>query len=818
MADRRIRDIERLIESGRYALLSLDLFDTVIWRMVPEPRDAFFLVARRLLERGWMRPSSSPESFLKERVGAEERARLNVASREVTLAEIYAAFPRGYLHGAAPADVADLEFEVERELVRVNPDMRALIARARDRGLEVAFVSDSYFTADQIRVLAGIEPDHLLVSSAERISKYQGLHRLLIERAGVEPSRVLHVGNDYHADVEGPAAFGLDRYWFRVWPEAYEDLPKRELPSTLSERAAALTGHDAGLTTLRSRTMAACSDEYERWGAGILGPVVAGFADWAAGRCRELGIDTVLCLMREGRVLKAVLDDLDSGLAARELYISRYAARKAAILDGTEDELLRFAFRPSPEARGVILEQLGLDPEDLDSADPGERLDPKASRALIRRVAADRALREKVLRDAARVRAGLLAHLHRVLGETRAERIAVMDLGYKGTIQECLQRILERENPKLTTHGFYLVTGGEVHETQATGAVVEGWLAENGQPIAVAHTFMRSPEIVEQSLMAPCGSTVGYAADGEPVLGENPIGPGQGGRIEAVQQGIRRWARAWREHKDTHRVTDPGGLKEFYRNICIASVARPLPVELELFGDWRHDENFGSRRTRGLAEAEGLSAWELDHLSPHQLASLPMSRLHWPFGLARRMGPVMGEAVTHIFLRTAEPSVFDSGHPDQVMAVYWDTGAGFNRDQSKVIPYRLNHRGRVWQRVTLRRDGQGRTASRLAFSIGIPGQVVQFTGVALAEASGERAGEPRRLTHEGIERHGYRPLHGNLYLVEEDPAVFVVPVEERDPGAERIEVDIFFGLVMAAEPAAEVVAPAPAEPAVLQEG
>jgi FMN phosphatase YigB (HAD superfamily) len=814
--DRRIRDIERLVDSGRYAILSLDLFDTVIWRMVPEPRDVFFLVAGRLRERGWTRASSSPESFVKERAGAEERARLRQPSREVTLADIYDEFPRGYLDGALPRQVAELEFEIERGLVRVNPDMEAVIARARSRGLPVAFVSDSYFTPEQIRELVGVEPDHLLVSSAERVSKYQGLHRLLIERTGIEPARVLHVGNDYQADVEGPAAFGLDRYWFRVWPEAYEDLPKRELPSTLSDRAAVLGGDDAGLTTLRSRAMASATDQYERWGAGILGPVVAGFADWVTGRCRELGIGTVLCLMREGRVLKRVLDDLGSGLDARELFVSRYAARKAAILDGTEEELLRFVLRPSPRKRGVILRQLGLESGDAGAGDPDERLAPKALRALIRRIAGDPALRKKVLGDAARARAGLLAHLRKVLGHAPAGPVAVMDLGYKGTIQECLHRILEREDPRLTTHGFYLVTGGEVHETQATGAAVEGWLAENGQPIAVAHTFMRSPEIVEQSLMAPCGSTMGYTESGEPVLGENPIDDVQGARIEAVQRGLRAWARAWREHKETHGITGTERFKDFYRNICIASVARPLPVELTLFGDWRHDENFGSGRTRGLAEAEGLTSWELDHVSPHQLASLPMSRLHWPFGLAHRLGPVMGEAVTHIFLRTAEPSVFDSGHPSQVMAVYWDSGGGFNRDQAKVIPYRLNHRGRVWQRITLRRDAGGRTASRLAFSIGTPGQIVQLTGVAVAEASGGRTEAPRRLPHHAIERHGYRPLHANLYLVERDPAVFVVPVE--GGGAERIDVDVFFGLIPVAEPAAAVEPPAPAEAVVLQEG
>jgi FMN phosphatase YigB (HAD superfamily) len=794
MLDRRIRDVLRLIESKRYRLLSLDIFDTLAWRMVPSPPDVFFLVAQRLRGRGWMHDSSSAESFVKERIAAEEAARRRQASHEVTLAEIYEEFPRGYLRGAAPQQVMEVELATEREVVRVNPDMRALLEAAKQKGLATALVSDTYFDSRQIAELIDVTADYMLLSCEQRLSKSRGLHGKLTELSSVPPKRILHVGNDYVADVIGPGNLKVERYWFRILPDDYGALFHLELPGTLSERAQYFLGSDSGLSALRSRCMFRSDDEYERWGLGVLGPPVSGFCDWVASQCASGGIELALCLMREGRILKQVLDLTGVRLRTAELFVSRFAARKAAILQGTQEELRAFLLRPSPLGRAHMLAQLGLE---TDGVDPAEVLTPEQTMKLIRQVRADPALRRRVIRDSERVRAGLVAHLKQAAGGALPARVAIVDLGYRGTIQECLQRVLQAEGLGVETHGYYFVTGGEVRETQATGAVAEGWLAENGQPVAMAHTFMRSPEIVEQCLMADCGTALGYGPGGEPILDEWRIPEQQRAQIASVQRGIRAFAEAWRQHRAEEGLADTAHLKELYRAICIRSVARPLDVELDLFGGWRHDENFGSQSSRGLAAVEGLGAWELSHISPHQLASLPMSQVHWPFGLARRISPVMGEAVRHLFLRTVEPGVFESADDPHVMVIYWDTGSGFRKEESMICRYALSNRGRVWRRFTMNKWQE--RARALAFQIGLPGQVVQLTGIILRgkTAAGERTFA--RLGHEEIQKLGYHHLSGNLYRVEEDPALLLVPVQGIPEDASPVSVDLFFGIVAEAE-------------------
>ena len=788
--DRRIQELEGLIDSGDFDLLSLDVFDTLVWRMVPQAADVFFLVGHALRERGLLFESSTIESFARERLHAEHRARKRVPSLEVTLAEIYAEFPCGYLRGVAPADVAELELEIESAIVRPDEAMLTLIERARARGIRVALVSDTYFTADQLRALTGIDTDFVLASCEHRLSKYRGLHRVLIEQSGVAAARVLHVGDNFASDIEGPSEVEIARYWYRRFPHAYSGLLATELPGAYSARVDYVARPEHGISSLRARAMFSCATEHERWGAGVLGPIIAGFGDWVAGRCEELGVRTALCLMREGRILRQVLDTQESGLDAREVFVSRIAALKAAILDGTEAELRRFMSRPSPPLAQVLLGQLGLKVSDLGANDPDARLEPSDITALSRRIARDPRLRAKVVKSSAEARTRLLRHFDHA--GALSGTVAVVDLGYSGTIQECLERIFERERPGLHTHGLYLVTGGSAHRAQATGCAVEGWIAENDQPIAMAHTFMRSPEIVEQSLMADCGTTLGHEADGTPVLDTPHVPDDQRRQIAEVQTGLLRYAKLWAAHRALHGAPDPLTARRLAQAITIRAIARPLDIELDLFAEWQHDENFGSESTRTLAEVVDQHPWEASHLSAHQLASLPHARVYWPFGYAAGLGQTMRDAVAGIFMRAADPQVFDSALRPRPVGFFWDAGLGFNTVQNTVQECAAGNRGRAWQRFTL--DLEQGSLRTLAFALGAPGEIVRITGVRVHVRPTEGAAETHTFAHDVLETSGYEHLDGSLYRVTEEPALIVVPLEGLSAFTGRVDADLFFSV------------------------
>ncbi|WP_242418606.1 hypothetical protein, partial [Frankia sp. CpI1-P] len=73
--DVRLREVWSHLESGGAQALTLDVFDTLLWRMVPEPTHAFVLLGHRLADAGHLPPSVSPGEFARLRVHAEHVAR-----------------------------------------------------------------------------------------------------------------------------------------------------------------------------------------------------------------------------------------------------------------------------------------------------------------------------------------------------------------------------------------------------------------------------------------------------------------------------------------------------------------------------------------------------------------------------------------------------------------------------------------------------------------------------------------------------------------------------------------------------------------------
>src|SRR3954449_9771748 len=101
IADARLVEAFELMESDEVSVLSLDVFDTVLWRKVAEPREAFDLIAARLRARGALAPGIDDAEWATLRREAEKRARAEKRDRgeglEVRLDEIHAAMPASLL-------------------------------------------------------------------------------------------------------------------------------------------------------------------------------------------------------------------------------------------------------------------------------------------------------------------------------------------------------------------------------------------------------------------------------------------------------------------------------------------------------------------------------------------------------------------------------------------------------------------------------------------------------------------------------------------------------------------------------------------------
>lgn len=468
---------ERLMADPAIKVASFDVFDTLVQRVTATPGEVFALLEPQVaaLTGGRLR------TFQNVRTLAASLARRNLPCRDSdnTLAEIYQVLIELNLLSPEQArTVQAWEIAAEkRVLVRREAGLRCLAA-ARAHGLRVVLVSDMYLAGETLReILTGlglVDYDALYLSSAERATKYYGgLWEVLLAREGVSPAEIIHLGDNEISDDKIPAGRGLKT--FRL-SSARDDYQKRAAlisrydkgfpdsafpaPSLFPAMAQGLTQARFFADPLNSPPLdSVFGGEPFHLGYAALGPLLAGFSLWLAGRARQDEADELFFLARDGAALKRVFDILSPGLAPEIQTHYLYNSRKTTLLAGLKNasdilEVLMGYFLPvglarylddkfgltADEAPPEVFQKHGLTPDSPVSMADRDRFLP-----LILDLA------PLILQKAARTRAALTAYWAGA-GLAAGRRPAVVDVGLSGFIQATMADLTER--PDLG--GYYL--------------------------------------------------------------------------------------------------------------------------------------------------------------------------------------------------------------------------------------------------------------------------------------------------------------------------------------------------------------------------
>lgn len=704
-------------------VLSLDVFDTLLWRVVPEPVDAFPLVGRSLSAAGHLQLPA--EAFAPLRVAAEGRARARSlrerSTPEVSLEEIYQELPPTVIGAASPTELAALEVEVERSIT--FPDLAVVdLVRSLQSSLavRVVLISNTYFSATQLRRLLDREPftslhfDEVFTSSDHGRHKGSGLFEVALGALGVAGGEVVHLGDDPDADVACSAMRGIHSVLLSRRPEPLPTVLEREgvaRGDAVQRRRARLHDQagDLGLTALRAKALrrpertSLGDDEGVCWatGAAVLGPVLTAFAEWVHDRAEAAGADRVFCVMREGAFLAPLLEaarrQRQGDVEVSILWVSRYVCTQAAILEASTLELEAFLHRRRAPTLAVACEGLGLTPEHLPglAERAGDRFDdPALRRRFLQTVTGSEELTVKVTAHCSAARRCLVEHVTRTVGHGPGEAVLV-DIGWGATIQAGLDVALRAEGIRLPTRGLYLITNEPAAERVLDGVAVEGFLGTFGLPEPAIRWIIRSPEILEQVCMPEVGSLIGFDEGGHPMNAPPNSDPGQLAQRRAVQEGVFAFQEVWGSYRDVvpdeHHALDERS-HPMLLDTLLRFVVEPTCEEARIFGSWAHDENWGSEATETVLN--GVVGDRLAYLSPVQLLEIPMSTLYWPFGLAALHNPPLARATAAVAFGELPSDVF-TGQETHV-GVYVDYGAGLL--PRRQAPVRANSQGLYYLR------------------------------------------------------------------------------------------------------------------------
>ena len=442
--------------------------------------------------------------------------------------------------------IKELELATERSFCRRDDAIHALYRRARSDGKSVVFVSDMYLPAAAIAEIlhdAGYtEYERLLVSSENQQVKGDGSqYRELLATLGVPAARVLHVGDNEAADVAAAAAEGITaRHYAPPRPRVEAPLPRSP------EDFAASVCH--ALVARHLRTAAADDDFWHSFGYQLGGSLLAGFTDWIRRSLVADGIDRVYFLARDGYVLLEAYERLRaagrSGPPAQYVYASRRAFGIPSF-ERLDDEALDFLVASRPGLTvSRYLERAGIDPRAHHSAivargfgDDEVVKDSPRDRERLRGLFRD--LEAPLLANMRDERALLVAYL-RQLGMLDGGRIAIVDLGWNGTLQRALHRLFAAEKLDVDLRGYYLGTFATARRLSQQGHQLRSFVFEYGEPARWYEQCADGEEILEFLHLAPHGSVTRYRRgdDGiEPVLGPNDADAAKAAAAERAQQG-----------------------------------------------------------------------------------------------------------------------------------------------------------------------------------------------------------------------------------------------------------------------------------------
>lgn len=658
--DTRLHAAWEAVRRPDVRVVSTDIFDTLLWRQVAAPADAFILLAERLAARGRLAPHLSPEAFRNVRRLAEEQGRLHRAQAhndlEVTLEEIYERIPAWVFSDPGGREHAlQTELALEHELVVPDLDVVAVLAAAVRAGKRVVAVSDTYFSEPQLRELLDqpglgeLEIEIVFSSSEHRRSKADGLLGVVLEELGVPAGAVVHLGDHEVADVEAAEALGIGAVHFERHPEDLVALLRQEArfaePRPVGSAGSALAPE---LTALRGKVAARADagamppalQPFWRTGSLVLGPVFTGFAEWVQERAAEHHLQRLFCFMREGEFLTTLIDRAGQGLElparCERLWLNRETLAAAALGDASRGELAALLVRRRTPSVSELLRTVGLSMADLPAlaSHADTRLDdPVVRENLLDALEADAALRARIVSHSRAQRERVVAYVDELLDGD--ERMGVVDLGWGASAQRLLQHALASAGRDVDVVGFYLLT----HDGVAPATNARGFLGEVGAPQAAAKTIVRTPEILEQLCMPDHGPQVGFDARLRPVLAPASHDRLQMVEAAALRQGVETFQREW----SRYRAVMPGKLPSFsggahvLRPLLLRQLQAPTEIEATLLGGWAHDENQGSARAEEIADMR--HAARLRHLAPEQLSRVAMEELYWPAGLAARVDP-----------------------------------------------------------------------------------------------------------------------------------------------------------------------------------
>ena len=561
-----------LKELLKYDTITFDIFDTLVTRTILMPDDIFHIIEKKS-------KIVMPESFISIRKKAELEARSKL-NKDVSLDEIYKYMKD--LNVLSTKDVDKLKkLEIELELKHIIPrkDMIKIYNELLENNKNIDIISDMYLPKEVItKILDKCQVTNyrnLYISNEVNMRKDTGI--LWDEYFKNNKETTIHIGDNYNSDYI--QVLKRNRKAIKILSSSEylmnSDIFKEENIDIRNELAII---YNQLLFNSPFVKMKDIEDNLELYGEKLLAPIFYTFFDWFS---KINTIKKILFVSREGYYLKPMYEkycELFNKKKLENVYFltSRRAATIASCknikdvlevakleYNGTLDKF--FINRFGVKISNYEKEMISL-PDDYD----------KVKKIIIEN-------KSIILENAAKEREEYLSYIKKVCKELKDHRYGIIDLGYSGTVQYYLSKLLD-----IKIDGYYFAITNKKRPSKI-GCNIKGCFNESSDGIIdeTCKIYQRSPYL-ESFLSAPEGQLIKFE-NNQPIFKDSTFNKNRKKYLDLIYNGIISGLEIYKEYNVKPFRTQT--INSHYNFICDfiikckASLAKTLYLDDDFCGD-----------------------------------------------------------------------------------------------------------------------------------------------------------------------------------------------------------------------------------------
>lgn len=425
-------------------VVSFDIFDTLVFRNVAKPLDIFRIV------ENIVKKEYNFDDFTRKRIEAESNARKIAKNGEASYDEIYAQLKNEIKDENIIKNIKKCEKDIEERFIVQNPFMKKIFDYCVEKNKKIILISDMYLDVSFIKKLlekCGYSDNYkIYVSCESRKNKGSSeLFKFVQNKEKLNFGKWIHIGDNYNSDYAVPKSLGMEAFNYKN-VDSYENVEYDSVFESII------------IGTINNFLYNGNEISYwDKFGIKYLTPLYIGFTNWIYQMTYKC--DNIYFLARDGYIVKKIFELFPNDKYIKYLYVSRNSTQIPVVLSGNSEDKIKFILSSieghitlkklfnnckleTKKEYEKIIKLYGFDSFDNEIKDR-QRYDAlKCVCAVLNdaedKIKADKELVKKYLEQE---------------GLNDFDTINVIDIGWGGSIQASIQKILNKK-----VRGYYLGT------------------------------------------------------------------------------------------------------------------------------------------------------------------------------------------------------------------------------------------------------------------------------------------------------------------------------------------------------------------------